>query len=95
MKVIVIPRVRSTSGIFYFHQIQVVFINSSRTLVVFPFNTTSTKKILHGFQKIWILSSSGKKISRVERSETREMFGHEKIKSIAFGNRVISFMYFL
>ena len=44
MKVIVIPRVRSTSGIFHFHQIQVVlFINSSRTSVVFPFNTTSTK----------------------------------------------------
>ena len=39
MKVIVIPRVRSMSGIFHFHQIQVViFISSSRT-----FNTTSTK----------------------------------------------------
>ena len=44
MKVIVIPRVRSTRDIFHFHQIQVVlFINSSRTYVVFPFNTTSTK----------------------------------------------------
>ena len=32
------------SGIFHFHQIQVViFISSSRTWVVFPFNTTSTK----------------------------------------------------
>ena len=44
MKVIVIPRVRSTSDIFHFHQKQVVlFINSSRTYVVFPFNTTSSK----------------------------------------------------
>ena len=44
MKVIVIPRVLRTRGIFRFQQIQVVlFINSSRTYVVFPFNTTSTK----------------------------------------------------
>ena len=48
--------------------------------------------ILHGFQKIWILSSSGKNISRVERSETSEMFGHEKIKFISFGNRVMFFL---
>ena len=32
MKVIVIPRVRSTNGIFHFNQIQMVlFINSSRS----------------------------------------------------------------
>ena len=44
MKVIVIPRVRSTSGIFHFHKIRLqFFMNSSRTKVVFPFNSIPTK----------------------------------------------------
>ena len=45
MKVIVILRVRSASGIFHFHKIRLqFFINSSRAKVVFPFSSIPTKK---------------------------------------------------
>ena len=44
MKVIVIPRVLRTRGIFHFHKIRLqFFINSSKTKVVFPFNSIPTK----------------------------------------------------
>ena len=50
MKVIVIPRVRSTSGIFHFHKIRLqFFINSSRTKVVFPFNSIPTEHTILTF----------------------------------------------
>ena len=47
MKVIVMPRVRSTSGIFHFHKIRLqFFINSSITKVVFPFNSIPAKNTI-------------------------------------------------
>ena len=50
MKVIVIPRVLSTSVIFHFHKIRLqFFINSSRTKVVFPFNSIPTKNTILTF----------------------------------------------
>ena len=50
MKVIVIPRVRSTSGIFHFHKIRLqFFIISSRTKVVFPFNSIPTENTILTF----------------------------------------------
>ena len=50
MKVIVIPRVLRTRGIFHFHEIRLqFFINSSRTKVVFPFNSIPTKNTILTF----------------------------------------------
>ena len=50
MKVILIPRVGSTSGIFHFHKIRLqFFINSVRTKVMFPFNSIPTKNMILTF----------------------------------------------